>query len=195
MYTYPFFAAGEVVFKDSVSSGAYLNFSRFYNQVHFLDEKLDTFILKNVQDVRYVVILNDTLERINGRFYKKLTHFDNIPNLYTFYEAERIGIEKKGPYGTYSPVSSTNSNSTMTLEDQFTTYLLVDEIHVYHIWDEWFLYDPNDSKPNKITPRNFYDYFPKQEKALRKFAETNQLNLNSQLGIMKILQYLNEIKN
>lgn len=189
-YIYPNFTEGQIILHDSDEVEIVpINLSRFYNQIHFLSNG-DTLAIKNINSIKYVVIYADTFEVVKGKFYKKLSHSETFPNLYAYHDAQRIGIEKKGPYGVYTPVSSANSNTTVTLEDNITTYIIPDERHVFELYDELFIYDKESKQMVKLKKGNFFDFFPKQANQLRKFADKENLSTQRERDLLKMYEFL-----
>jgi hypothetical protein len=193
VYMYPTFLEGKVVFKDESFAETKLNYNRITGQILFTRPKGDTLALARPETTSKVVIGADTFCFFQNAFLQKLSHRDDAPNVYVKQNMKYIGNEKKGPYGTYSQVSSANSNGTVSVDDQATRYISVDENLIYKSNSEFYLSD----RFNNFFPANkarFYKMFAQHENQLRTFFETHKINFNKQEDLLSVLEYVQGLK-
>lgn len=190
----PYFAQGKVVFPDDTYAEPALNYNRLTGQMLFLTEKGDTLALANPGATRYVLVGVDTFVYHDNSFIVKVTHFTTGPNLYAKQYMKLLGKEKKGPYGTYSPVSASNSNSTYTSDDQETRYIQIDENHLYKPSTEYFLSNDAGTKYYPASKKGFVSVFPVHEKKLKEFLDAYRPNYTDETELMQIFQYVHKLK-
>jgi hypothetical protein len=190
----PYFAQGKVVFKDESFAQPALNYNRLTGQMLFLTPKGDTLALSHPETTQYVLVGVDTFAFHENSFLLKVTHFGTGPNLYVKQYMKLMGREKKGPYGTYSPLSASNSNSTYTNDDQQTKYIAVDENHLYKPGVEYYLSDANNNKFYEASKKGFYSAFPAHEKKLKEFLTAYRPDYNSEQDLMQVFQYIQKQK-
>lgn len=188
VYQYPQFLDGKVLFKDNVSVEAKMNYHRLFGQLLFINPKKDTLALANPETYSHVIVGADTFYFHEKGFLRKITHY-KTNNLLVKQRIKYIGKEKPGPYGTYSAVSSANSNTTVTTDDQITNYIAINENMIYKYNNEFFLSDEfnNFFRANK---RNFYNLFSTHEKDIRNYVTSNKIDFNKQADLEKLLQYI-----
>lgn len=190
----PYFAQGKVVFKDDSYAEPAMNYNKLTGQMLFITAKGDTLALSFPETTRYVLVGVDTFEYHDKSFLLKVTHFPSGPNLYAKQFMKMLGKEKKGPYGTYSPLSASNSNSTYTSDDQETRYIQIDENHLYKPSTEYFLSDNSGSKFYSASKKGFISAFPAQEKKLKEFLSGYRPDYSSEVELMQIFQYIHKQK-
>lgn len=188
VYLYPSFLTGYVVFRDQAPIEAKLNYNRLFGQMLFLTPKGDTLAMARAEETTLVTVGIDTFYFYDKTFVQKLSHNTNAPNLFVRQSLKYIGAEKKGAYGTYSPVTAVNSNSTFSADNQITQYLAIDENRLYKTNTEYFLSDAfNNLFP--CSKSRFYSIFSRQEKALKAYADANNIDFRKKEDMLKILQY------
>lgn len=188
VYLYPSFLDGRVVFKEDGPVEAKLNYDRMYGQVLFLTPQGDTLALAHPEATTMVVMGADTFYFFQNAFVQKLSHHNKAPNLFVRQSIKYIGTEKKGAYGTYSPVSAVNSTATFTQDDKITQYLAIDENRLYKPNTEYFLSDAFNNFFSCSKSR-FYGLFSQHEKELKTFADANNVDFKKKEDLLKILAY------
>ncbi len=188
VFHFPRFLDGKVLFKDNVTVDAKLNYHRLFGQILFINPKNDTLALANPEMFKHVIVGSDTFYFHDKGFVRKITHY-KTHNLVIKQKIKYIGKEKPGPYGTYSAVSSANSNTTVTTDDQITNYIAINENMIYKYNNEFFLSDEfnNFFRANK---KNFYNLFSAHERDIRAYVTNNKTDFNKQADLEKLLQYI-----
>jgi hypothetical protein len=193
VFLYPDFTAGTIFYKDGGLSEGKLNYNRLTGQVLFLSPPKDTLALAHPETMTRIVIGTDTFSFFKNEFLQKLTHYSG-PDLYVKKSLKFIGKEKKGAYGTYSPVSAVNSNSTYTTEDDnLTVYISVDENMIYQEKYNYYFSDGfNNFFP--ATKSKFYNLFSQYEKQLKTFIDENKLNFNRRADLLRLIEHAVTLK-
>lgn len=190
-YHFPKFADGKVVFKDSLVIEAKMNYHRVFGQILFISPKGDTLALSNPETFLHVIIQQDTFYAYDKGFLRKITHYKGN-NLVIKQTVSFVGREKPGPYGSYTPLSATNSNNTVTTDNQITNYIGIDENHIYKYTNHFFLSDAYNNF-FRATKKNFYNMFTSHEKEIKKYLDVNKTDFNKQADLEKLLDYIHSL--
>lgn len=191
-YLHPSFKNGKVIFMEGDPVEAKLNFNRLSNQLFFLSPKGDTLVLAHPETTSKVVIGADTFCFYQNTFLQKITHYKDAPHLFFKQTIQFVGSEKKGAYGTYSAVTSNNSNSTYTNDNQITAYLSVDENQIYKERTEFYLSD-NSNHFFSAKKSGFYSMFPQYEDQLKTFFKTNKINFDKTGDLLQVILYIHSL--
>jgi hypothetical protein len=191
-FLYPMFFTGKVVLKDSSFAETLMNYNTLTGQMLFRTPKGDTLALARPMETAFVVIGEDSFVYHDNSFLQKVTHNNEGTLIYVRKSMKYIGKEKKGPYGTYSSVSSANSNGTYTYDDNSHGYIGIDENHLYIPSQEFFISDGVVILP--ASKQNFYKLFPADKKALKDYMEGAKINFNDKDELMALLKYLKKVQ-
>ncbi|MEI9809631.1 MAG: hypothetical protein WDO16_18195 [Bacteroidota bacterium] len=165
-----------------------MNYQRIYGQILFISPKNDTMALANPETFSSIILGADTFYFSDKNYLRKITHYP-AHNLLLKQTIKFIGKEKAGPYGSYSPVSSSNSNSTVTTDDQITQSIALNENQVYKFTNDFFISDAFNNF-FKATKKNFYSLFSKHENEIKSFLTANTINFSKQADLEKLLTYI-----
>ena len=193
VYRYPQFVAGIVLYTDGVATEARLNYHRLFDQVLFISPKGDTLALARPEAYKYVVIGPDTFYVQEKGYLERITHYKGV-NLSKKSAIRFVGIEKKGLYGTYSPLISAESRGNITADGSgINQRLQVDENSVYRTQTKFFLSDEyNNFFP--ATKKSFFNLFFHQEKQLKDYLFRHQVNFAREQDLLQLLAFLQEAK-
>jgi hypothetical protein len=191
IYKYKDFQNGKIIFSDGVAVDTRLNFQRVLQQLQFINPKGDTLAVAHPETYSCFVINTDTLYYSEKGFLFSI-YQQGQTRLVKKEVLKFIGKEKKGAYGSYSEVSSANSNSTYSNDDQFTTYIGIDENSIYKMQYEYFLID----KYHTLFPANkksFYNLYSSKQKQLRDYMEANNVNFKREKDLVTLVTYMQEL--
>ena len=192
-YLNPSFINGKVFFKDGTIVDSKLNFNRITRQMFFISPKNDTMVFAHPEKIYSVTIGIDTFFLYKDIVLHKLTHNSSAPDLYMHQEIKFIGTEKKGPYGSYSELSSVNSNSSFTPDDQLTRYINIDENALFKVSNYFYVSDSlNNFYP--VKKKLFNKIFPQYEKESSAFIDKNKIDINKKEDLIKLINYMNSLK-
>lgn len=189
VYRYPEFRPGVVMYTDGVATEARLNYHRLFDQVLFIGPKGDTLALARPEAYSFVTIGTDTFFVQERGYLERLTHYKGV-NLSRKSAIKFIGYEKKGLYGTYSPLISAESRgNVMNQESEVNQKLSVDENSVYRTDTRLFLSDEyNNYFP--ANKRNVHNLFRKQEKKLKEYLAQHDVNYHREQDLLQLVNYL-----
>ena len=166
-----------------------MNYHQIYDEVLFISAKGDTLAVKQPETIAYVVMGTDSFYYVNKGFVQKLTHFDGN-NVLARRILKYIGKENKGPYGVYSPVSSSYNQPEMAVSDlDHLRKMKNDELllYVYHV--QYFISD-RFRNYYPATKKNIFNIFSKNEKQLKQYFKANEVNLNKYDDLKNLLTFI-----
>ncbi len=191
IYKYPAFQEGKVVFKDSSSASAKLNYHQLFGQVLFINQRGDTLALANPGTTSFIVIGTDSFHFHEKSFLQKLTHFPGN-NLAVKQTIKFVGIEKAGPYGSYSSTSAANSNSTVTVDDQITQYIGLDENTLYNYKNEYYISDRFNNF-FRVSKKSFFNLYSKHEKVLKSYLKEEPVDFDERADLLRLIKFANTL--
>ncbi len=189
LYEYPQFASGKVFFKLGDSSAARLNYSRFLDEMHFIDIKGDTLNIAYPGTIKFIRISNDLFYYDNG--YVKLIKDNNTVKLAAKQTLKMSGKNKIGAYNTASTTSAIDSYSSLTIDHKNYNLTPREDIALTKKTEYYF-----GDKYNHFVlanKKNILRLFPKQERAVSAYLKENNVDFNNGEDIEKLLQYLTNL--
>ena len=189
LYEYPQFVYGKVFFKLGDSSSARLNYSRFLDEMHFIDLKGDTLNIAYPGTIKFIRISNDLFYYDNG--YVKLIKDNNIIKLAAKQTLRMSGKNKIGAYNTASTTSAIDSYSSLTIDHKNynltprVDFILTKKIE-YYFGDKYNHFVLANKK-------NILRLYPKQEGAVTAYLKENNVDFNKPEAIEKLFQYLTNL--
>ncbi|MGZ5286727.1 MAG: hypothetical protein ACXWB9_06065 [Flavisolibacter sp.] len=193
VFKYPQFVNSKLVYRDNAVMDARLNYHRLNEQMFFINAKGDTMILAQPEIFSMFILDQDTFFYSDKAFPYLITHFPEV-NLVKKEFISLVGKEKKGLYGTYSAVSSVNSERTFTTDEMpQVTWLNLDENAVYKKESKFLLKDKHHNF-FMVNKKNFYNLFSKQEKELKEYLQTNKIDFTKEEDLRALMDFLNGVK-
>ena len=193
VFKYPQFVNSKLVYRDNAVMDARLNYHRLNEQMFFINAKGDTLILAQPELFSMFILAQDTFFYADKSYAFLVTHFPEV-NLAKKESITLVGKEKKGAYGTYSAVSSVNSERTFTTDEMpQVTWLNLDENAVYKREAKYLLKDRHHNF-FVVNRKNFYNLYSKQEKELKEYLQTNKVDFTKEEDILALMDFLNGVK-
>jgi hypothetical protein len=184
-YSYPDFMPGVVFFKDGVVSRANLNYSHLFGQLQFLKSR-DTLYVSNVDDVKYVVVGNDTF--YFQKYWLRQFACSGKVRLAEYKILDFANKEKIGPFGVKSlgaieAVQSIDNVSSIDRNYTARETLIFVERNSYFFSDRF----GNFIVANK---KNLVDLFGKANPGLQKYLAEIKPNYNRREDMVALLNRL-----
>jgi hypothetical protein len=190
---YEDFTLGKLVLRDSLVYDVKMNYHQILDKILFINPKGDTLAISKPENIAYAIIGNDSFFHFKKvGFLQQLTHYPAY-NLTARHTLKYIGRENKGPYGTYSPVSSSSSQPDYIVGDlDLQRKMRADEQLLYVNNVQYFISDRfgNFFPANK---KNIFDLFSKHDSELKQFVKENDINLNKKSDLEKLLAYIHTL--
>lgn len=183
---YPRFTNGKVFFKDGTVTEANLNYNHLVNEMHFISARGDTLVLANENNIKYIVIGNDSFYYDHG--YLRLLASGNLLKL----ALKQIWIiSDTRPIGAYdTPNSSVSITSYATTSEHGRLYdLVIDEDLVLKKVEQFYIGD-NYNHFVLADKKNLLMLFPKQQERIEIYLKENKINFNKKDDLEKIVQSL-----
>ncbi|HMK19859.1 MAG TPA: hypothetical protein VK492_16780 [Chitinophagaceae bacterium] len=189
LYEYPQFVYGKVFFKLGDSSSARLNYSRFLDEMHFIDLKGDTLNIAYPGTIKFIRISNDLFYYDNG--YVKLIKDNNTIKLAAKKTLKMSGKYKIGAYNTASTTSAIDSYSSLTIDHKNYNLTPREDVTLTKKTEYYF-----GDKYNHFVlanKKNILRLYSKQEGAVTTYLKENNVDFNKPEDIEKLFQYLTNL--
>ena len=189
IFLYPQFTSGRVLLRNGSAAEAKLNYSRLVDEIHFIDQKDDTFALDNENEVKYIVAGNDTFYYdegylrivISGSFAKLA-----IRDVWVVSSTRQIGAYN-------STNNSVNMLSFKSLEEHGRLYDLVVNEDIILKKQEKYFFGDNFNQFVTASKANLLTLFPKEQQRIGIYLKENKINFTDKADLEKIVQYVNEL--
>jgi hypothetical protein len=190
---YENFILGKLVLRDSNVYQVKMNYHQILDQLLFINPEGDTLAISKPENIAYAAIGTDSFFHIKkAGFLQQITHYPGF-NLSARRTLKFIGRENKGPYGTYSPVSSSSSQPGAIVGDldlqrkmQPDEQLLFVNNIQYFISDRFRNFYP-------LTKKNIFNLFSKNEEELKIYFKENDVNLNKRADLEKLMAFVQNL--
>jgi hypothetical protein len=186
----PNFSIGTVLFHNGDRSQALLNINTFDNAVRFIDDKKDTLIVKNEDEIKAVYIKNRYFAKWQRKYVELLNPTnDTSVGIHRYINA----IQKKNITGAYGMASETSSVSSIShFNDMGNTHRLKNTSTFDLSYHETF-YICKGTKIYPATTRNFQKVYPKLKEGIAAFVKENDIDFSNLESIKLLYDYC--IKN
>lgn len=191
IFKYPEFLQSTVVFGDGGVLETNMNYNRYFRQLFFINEKKDTLALAHPATYKMFIIGKDSFYFTGKGFCFLLEKYKDV-HLAKEEVLSLIGKEKKGLYGTYSSVSSADSEMTYSNdEQQKIQWLKIDQNAIYQMEENFLLKDRFD---NFFTAdkKNFHNLFRLKQKELKQYLKENKVDYKKKEDLVKLLEFLSK---
>ena len=156
VFKYKDFLKGIAIYKDQATAEAPMNYNRYFGQIDFITAKGDTMALAHPENFEKIAIGEDTFFYFEKGFIEQITHYAGV-NLGRKQQIRFIGREKKGPYGSYSPLTAVSSLDSYSTDDAHMSRIVLDENTVFKLGSVFYLTD------------RFHNFFPADKKTFTTF--------------------------
>ena len=183
-YKFPSFTKGKVYLKDGEVATARLNFDYFSNLVKYIDEKGDTVLIGNTDDVDYITTAMDTFF-VDGKYYEWVAT-SSKGRLAARRLLKLAQTEKVGAYGISSPTQNIVSHGMLL--DATNYKLEANEEYVFSRETTYFISGPK-GKFVEANKKNISKLFPKKD--IEEYIKDNHLNLSKEKDLMDVFVFAN----
>jgi hypothetical protein len=189
LYRYPQFTPGRITFLDGKTSSGRLNYNLLLGEMQFVNHKGDTLTVDNEHTIKYVIVSKDSFYFQNG-YLEWITGNANAQLLKKQYLKE-LDKRKVGGYGentstsaiaTYNSYLADNTVYKLSLRGDILLAKKVD----YYIGNSNHTYLFANKK-------NIMKLFPKQETAISKYLQQNEIDFKNEADLLKLLSFLQSL--
>lgn len=164
-----------------------LNYNYLIGEMEFID-KSDTLIIKNNNDIKSVIVDQDTFYCDNGYI---LQIRDKYPKVGLKEYIEFMGINKKDSYGVISGTSATFTLNALPTDGNYYKLnanrdLKFQRTKMYYIstfGDSFVLFNR----------RNLFKLYSKNRETIKSFLKTNNTKFDSEDDLLKLAEYLGSL--
>lgn len=189
IFSYRDFTQGKVFLRDGSKSEARLNYNRLVDEMHFISVKGDTLALDNEENVRYIVIGNDTFYYDQG--YLKVVSTHNSARLAVRQVWIIADTRQLGAYNT------TNNSAAMvtytSVNEGGRLYDLVVNEDVILRKDEKYFFGDNFFNFVAADRGNLLTLFPKEEKKLNAYIREQKVNFKNKEHLEKLVEFVGQL--
>lgn len=186
LYQYGAFRPGRIWYKDGRSSGAQLNYNRFFDEMQFISNRGDTLAVANEPTIRYIAIDKDTFCYSGG--YVRVISAMSTVKLAVKHWLKFQDTEKYGGYGqTYNSSAVTSVN---LLDDGKQTHKLTVKENIvltravqYYFGDRWDHFVPASKK-------NVLELFAKHEGTIRQYLKETKVDFQKEEDLQALFLFL-----
>ena len=183
-YKFPGFSKGKVYLKDGEVASARLNFDYFSIAVKYIDEKGDSVLIGNADDVNFISTSLDTFF-YDAQYYEWVATSARA-RLAVRRTLKLVQTEKVGAYGISSP---TQNIVTQGLLLGATNYQL--DANEEYVFSKETTYYISGMKGRFVeaNKKNISKMFPKKD--IEQYIKDNGLNLNKEKDLMDVFVFAN----
>ena len=189
LYEYPQFVYGKVFFRHGDSSGGRLNYSRFLDQMQFIDFKGDTLNIAYPRTIKFIRINNDLFYYDNG--YVKLIKDNNTIKLAAKQTLKVSGRNKIGAYDMASPGSAIDNYASFTIENK--NYNLTPRVDITLTKKTQYYFGDKYNHFVLANKKNLLSLYSKKDGAITAYLKENKVDFNNPEDIEKLFQYLTNL--
>jgi hypothetical protein len=189
VFYYPHFTSGKVFFRDGTVTASKLNYNLLVDEMHFINENGETLALANENNVKYIVINNDSFYYNHG--YLRLLASGAVSKLVV----KQIWIISDArPVGAYNTTNNSVSiTSYATMNEHGRLYdLAIDEDLVLKKVEQFYFGD-NYNHFVLADKKNLLTLFPKEQERLEMYLKENRINFTKKDDLEKIVQFLEHL--
>lgn len=190
IYRYPQFILGTVYFQNGTTTGAYLNYNRYFDEMQYLDPKRDTLTIANPETIQYIVVRNDTFYHNRG-YVQRVAGNKNA----TLSVKDRLKLLDRQKIGGYGLPTSAGSVETFNgyYDGTKMNPLKVNEDIV--LQEETTYYFSNSNRGiRQATKKNVLLLFPKHERAITNFLNDQAIDFTRVDDLRKLVAFLQELR-
>jgi hypothetical protein len=185
IYRYPQFTAGRVYFLSGDVSASKLNYSFILESMQFISPSGDTLALADEATIKYITVNNDT-------FYYDEGYLESIKSIGSVKLAvkQKIILKDKykiGAFGTASPTVRTENEKTYMGDSRYN--LTIAEDLIFEKKKEYYL-DVRFRDFVLVTKKNLIKLFPKQKDNIEIYLKENNIKLDNENDLKKLMQIL-----
>lgn len=186
VFLYPNFMQGKVYLKDGSIISTRMNYTRVTDEIHFINEKLDTLALGNEKMVKHIIIEKDTMfydegyvKQVLGGEKIRLAHKDK----WTV-----IAANKKGAFNSTNNTVQLSAFTLYTASGRIYQLVVNEDIELKRTEQFWVGDENNHFLP--ANKKNFITLFPKLEPEIVAYLKANKTDFNKREDVEKIVSFL-----
>lgn len=186
LYQYPQFTAGRVHFRNGSTTGAQLNYNRFFDEMQFIANNGDTLAIADPESIKLILVGIDS-------FYYDKGYFFVIGNNGSTKLAIKQGFkildkQKTAAYDMSSSVSSIKNVNSYTTEGKIYDLAVKEDVVITRETYYYFGNKYNHFLP--ATKKNLMNLYPKHRNDISNYIKEAETRFHERKDLEKLLQFL-----
>lgn len=187
-YLYPAFRPGQVQFKNGNMGAAMMNYSPLLEEMDFINEKMDTVALNDIESMKYIVIEKDTFYRVQKFFVQEIANNREI----RLCERRTVALanrEKLGGHGELQNGSSIQAIEQLSNAQNPLRQMVAQQVFTFSL-DKTYYFGDKYGNFRLASRKNLLDVFGNQYPGLGDFLALNKINYLKADDMKLVLEYL-----
>ena len=187
IFTYPEFINGTIFLKDGSAVNKKLNYNRIIGKLCFLDRQGQSRIFEDTDNIKKVIIANDTFFLYAHNFLKVLARSANV-SLYLSQRIDYISDDKSANSGiiVVTDASKITSHGSEPKKDELDKNSSFKLINTYFIGN-------TEGKVYTASKKNFYELFPANEDELKKYFRSHAVSFEDSRDLRNLFTYIQSL--
>jgi hypothetical protein len=188
-YTYPAFLKGRVYFRNGSIGGSMLNYNKLLASLEFIDPKGDSLLLDKLEEIRYVVISNDTfftdricLKQIEHKGEAILAEL-RVIQLSNVKHIGAMGLPTDAAVDAFTTISSRATTLIELVPNQITIFK---EQVIYYLGNSFGQF-------KQANKKNLIALFGNDNNKISGYLEKNNVNFSNEEDLRKLTIYLSTL--
>lgn len=187
-YLYPAFRPGQVQFKNGNLGAAMMNYSPMLEEMDFINEKMDTVALNDIESMKYIVIEKDTFYRVQKFFVQQIASNREI-RLCERRTVALVNKEKLGGHGELQNGSSIQAIEQLSNAQNPLRQMVAQQVFTFSL-DKTYYFGDKYGNFRLASRKNLLDVFGNQYPGLGDFLALNKINYLKVDDMKLVLEYL-----
>ncbi|MBC7867722.1 MAG: hypothetical protein H7X88_09320 [Gloeobacteraceae cyanobacterium ES-bin-316] len=181
-YRFPEFTRGKVYLKNGEVASAKLNFDYFKDAMKYIDQKGDTLLIANLEDIKFISIGLDSFF-IDGKFFEWMAT-SATTRLSVRRTLKLAQSQLTGAYGTTSAAHNVESRASIL---ETNSYKLDLNQQLEFVKETAFYISSVKGDFMPANKKNISRLFP--DKKIDEFVKENKLNLNKEKDLLDLFVF------
>lgn len=187
-YLYPSFKQGAVQFKNGNQGTAMMNYSPLLEEMDFINDKMDTMALNDIESMKYIVIEKDTFYRVQKFFVQQIANNREI----RLCERRAVALanrEKIGGHGEIQNGSSIGAIEQLSNGLNPLRQMVAQQVLTFSL-DRTYYFGDKYGNFRLANRKNLLDAFGNQYPGLHDFLAQNKINYMKADDMKLVLEFL-----
>ncbi len=184
-FRYPEFEPGKIELKSGTHAEYMMDYNFLSGDMDYI-LKRDTLAIANPEDIRFIVIAQDTFFYDKGNYLEQLMGGDIKVVLKQYIKLKEI--QKQDSYGTTSAGSAMTSYGSLPANGNFYKLVANTDLQMQRTL-EYYLSDPAGGFV-AYTKKNVKQLFPENKSEIKAYLKSNKVNFDSREDLIRLADYL-----
>ena len=183
IYQYPVFKKGLVEFVNGLKANVLLNYNLLLGEMDFIDKKNDTLSLADAENLKWIIIENDTFY-YNEIYIQSLASHGAV-KVGKSQEWKVIRTDQLGAFG--QKVLTSNINFEYLGERRHEKLTVKEDVNIA-LKSEFYISSKNKFQP--LNKKNLLKQFPKSDKKISAFMNQENISLDNEADLIQLFDFI-----